>query len=317
MAILGCCLYFLKTYHVRIIAIPGCFLYFWFLVLLVFILLNYVRILVVSDCCSHLSSLDFNSLLENGSAASHFLMYYHVRMILSSGCCSHCRFPVLVLILRKYVRILGISGCCSHLRSLAAMFLLLKLARSVTNLGWPIILQCRWRSDDSSSTHQIPNMSTEENQESSLQLKKCRELLRQAVSVKFRSHDQPESTLEDGIESRSHEACKSLSSSAPDLVIQDKRSTFSGEISSLPSSLSHDGRIDKHAVEPLLPPGLEAAHAKPCLESSSQLMKRLEPLCQTDTVKLAFEEVIDLRSQEASKSFGPGFWFPKESVYFS
>jgi hypothetical protein len=110
--------------------------------------------------------------------------------------------------------------------------------------------------------------------------------------------------LEDGIELRSHEACKSLSSSAPDLVIQDKRFTFSGEISSLPSSLSHDGRIDKHAVEPLLPPGLEAAHAKSCLESSSQLMKRLEPLCQTDTVKLAFEEVIDLRSQEASKSFG-------------
>ena len=39
--------HFLMFYHVRIIAIPGCCLHFWFPVLLVFILLNYVRILVV------------------------------------------------------------------------------------------------------------------------------------------------------------------------------------------------------------------------------------------------------------------------------
>jgi hypothetical protein len=37
--------HFLMFYHVRIIVIPGCCLHFWFPVLLVFILLNYVRIL--------------------------------------------------------------------------------------------------------------------------------------------------------------------------------------------------------------------------------------------------------------------------------
>ena len=86
--------------------------------------------------------------------------------------------------------------------------------------------------------------------------------------------------------------------------------TRSGEFSTLPSSLLHDGRIDKHAVEPLLPPGLEAAHAKPCLESSA--FNRAWP-----NAWLAFEDVIDLRSQDKCSIFACEIRAPLSSLPFA
>ena len=65
------------------------------------------------------------------------------------------------------------------------MLLFLKMTRSETNLGWPIILQCRWQSVDTTSTHPICNMANEECYESSLQLIKRQEHLGQADTVKF------------------------------------------------------------------------------------------------------------------------------------
>jgi hypothetical protein len=142
------------------------------------------------------------------------------------------------------------------------MFLFLQMTRSVTNLGWPIMLQCRWRSVDAASTHQICNMSTGECYESSLQLKKRQEHLCQADTVKFCADEQAEVSLEEEIDLRSQEASKSFgSSSASGYFIKDKCSTFSREISSPSSFLSHADRVDMHAVEPSLLPGPEASHS--------------------------------------------------------
>jgi hypothetical protein len=224
-----------------------------------FNLLDLVQFFAIFRCLrTFIAAGTFNrfpqTLFGSGFAASHGLICYHVRMIFFLGCCLHCWSPVLLFILWNYVRFLVISGFRSHSWFPDAMFLPLKLARSITNLGWPIISQCRWRSDESSSTHQISNMSTETCQESSL-LKKRQDPLRQADLAKFCLDDQAEAYL----------------------FTKDKRSTFP-----LFSPLVE--RIGMHAVEPSLPPGLEASHLGSCYELSPQRTKVQEPLCIADAV---------------------------------
>jgi hypothetical protein len=134
-------------------------------------------------------------------------------------------------------------------------------------------------------------MSTETCQESSL-LKKRQDVLRQAGLAKPGLDDQAEVYL----------------------FTKDKLSTFPLKPSSPPPFSPLVERIGKHAVEPLLLPGLEASHLGSCYELSSQRTKFQEPLCPADAVKFCTDGQVGVSSEEDIELRSPEATFSRDSI---